>query len=136
MRNLKVSSNSLPFLRPKINAALVTLINKKNFRLIFILDHSSVTETAPMMIGEMSKLELLRSRLKSDVPLHDLESLNDTATLARNVCTVMDQIKHLRAAIENTIEKSKREKTNGSYECEFGRFKKYGSYFIFLLLKS
>ncbi|ENN81385.1 hypothetical protein HUJ04_004239 [Dendroctonus ponderosae] len=86
-----------------------------------VLDHEKegmtpMTETAPMMIGEMSKLELLRSRLKSDVPLHDLESLNDTATLARNVCTVMDQIKHLRAAIENTIEKSKREKTNGSYE--------------------
>ncbi|ERL92622.1 protein bicaudal D [Dendroctonus ponderosae] len=86
-----------------------------------VLDHEKegmtpMTETAPMMIGEMSKLELLRSRLKSDVPLHDLESLNDAATLARNVCTVMDQIKHLRAAIENTIEKSKREKTNGSYE--------------------
>lgn len=70
------------------------------------------------MIGEMSKLELLRSRLKSDIPLHDLETLNDTATLARNVCTIVDQIKHLRTAIENTIEKSKREKTNGSYECK------------------
>ncbi|XP_050294504.1 protein bicaudal D [Anthonomus grandis grandis] len=86
-----------------------------------VLDHEKegmtpMTETAPMMIGEMSKLELLRSRLKSDVPLHDLESLNDTATLARNVCTIVDQIKHLRAAIESTIEKSKREKTNGTYE--------------------
>ncbi|KAL1513054.1 hypothetical protein ABEB36_002533 [Hypothenemus hampei] len=86
-----------------------------------VLDHEKegmtpMRETAPMMIGEMSKLELLRSRLKSDVPLHDLESLNDSAILARNVCTIVDQIKHLRAAIENTIEKSKREKSNSSYE--------------------
>ncbi|CAG9765592.1 unnamed protein product [Ceutorhynchus assimilis] len=86
-----------------------------------VLDHEKegmtpMTETAPMMIGEMSKLELLRTRLKSDVPIHDLESLNDTATLARNVCTIVDQIKHLRTAIESTIEKSKREKTNGTYE--------------------
>lgn len=87
-----------------------------------VLDHEKegmtpMAETAPL-IGEMSKLELLRSRLKSDIPLHDLESLNDTATLARNVCTIVDQIKHLRTAIENTIElsKSKRDKSNGSYE--------------------
>ncbi|XP_066244951.1 protein bicaudal D [Euwallacea similis] len=88
-----------------------------------VLDHEKegmtpMTETAPMMIGEMSKLELLRSRLKSDVPLHDLESLNDTAILARNVCTIMDQIKHLRGAIESTIEKSKREKTAGNSSFE------------------
>ncbi|XP_066158406.1 protein bicaudal D [Euwallacea fornicatus] len=88
-----------------------------------VLDHEKegmtpMTEAAPMMIGEMSKLELLRSRLKSDVPLHDLESLNDTAILARNVCTIMDQIKHLRGAIENTIEKSKREKTAGNSSFE------------------
>lgn len=78
-----------------------------------------VTETAPPM-GEMSKLELLRSRLKSDIPLHDLEALNDTAVLARNVCTVVDQIKHLRNAIENTIElsKIKRDKSDG-YECKW-----------------
>ncbi|KAF7265372.1 microtubule-associated protein Bicaudal D [Rhynchophorus ferrugineus] len=87
-----------------------------------VLDHEKegmtpMTETVPL-IGEMSKLELLRSRLKSDIPLHDLESLNDTATLARNVCTVVDQIKHLRTAIENTIElsKGKRDKSDASYE--------------------
>lgn len=76
-----------------------------------------VTETAPP-IGEMSKIELLRNRLKSDIPLHDLETLNDTAVLARNVCTVVDQIKHLRNAIENTIElsKVKRDKSDASYE--------------------
>lgn len=81
-----------------------------------------VTETAPP-IGALTKIELLRSRLKNDLPLHDLETLNDTALLARNVCTVVDQIKHLRNAIENTIElsKMKREKTNGLYDCKYFR---------------
>ncbi|KAG5891425.1 hypothetical protein JTB14_031491 [Gonioctena quinquepunctata] len=87
-----------------------------------VLDHEKegmtpMTETAPP-IGEMSKIELLRSRLKSDIPLHDLETLNDTAVLARNVSTIVDQIKHLRNAIESTIElsKVKRENHDGSYE--------------------
>lgn len=58
--------------------------------------------------------------MKTDIPLHDLESLNDTAVLAKNVCTIVDQIKHLRTAIENTIElsKIKSTKTDGSYECK------------------
>lgn len=79
-----------------------------------------VTETPPS-IGEVSKIELLRSRLKTDIPLHDLESLSDTAVLAKNVCTIVDQIKHLRTAIENTIElsKIKNNKTDGSYDCTF-----------------
>lgn len=78
-----------------------------------------MTETAPP-IGEMSKLELLRSQLKNDLPLHDLETLNETASLARNVCTIVDQIKHLRSAIENTIElsKVKGEKPDGLYDCK------------------
>ncbi|CAH0550520.1 unnamed protein product [Brassicogethes aeneus] len=87
-----------------------------------VLDHEKegmtpITETAPP-IGEMSKIELLRSRLKSDIPLHDLESLNDTGIMARNVCTVVDQIKYLRTAIENTIElsKIKSEKSDRSYD--------------------
>lgn len=69
----------------------------------------------------MNKIETLRNRLKSDIPLHDLESLNDTAVMARNVCTVVDQVKHLRTAIENTIElsKLKSEKTDRSYECKY-----------------
>lgn len=81
-----------------------------------------MTETAPP-IGEMSKLELLRSRLKSDIPLHDLEILNDASVLARSVVTIVDQIKHLRNSIENTIELSKmKSKTNGLYECKERHF--------------
>lgn len=85
----------------------------------------AVTETPPS-IGEVSKIELLRSRLKTDIPLHDLESLSDTAVLAKNVCTIVDQIKHLRTAIENTIElsKIKNNKTDGSYDCKSKLFRK------------
>ncbi|XP_060521177.1 protein bicaudal D [Cylas formicarius] len=86
-----------------------------------ILDHEKegmtpMSETVPT-IGDMTKLDLLRSRLKNDIPLNDLESLNDTAVVARTVCTIVDQIKHLRNSIENTIELSKsRNKTNGDFE--------------------
>lgn len=65
-----------------------------------------VTEsTSP--ISEMSKVELLRSRLKTDIPLKDLESLSEAAQMAKHVQTIMDQIKHLKHAVENTIELSK-----------------------------
>lgn len=76
-----------------------------------------MTESTPP-VCEMSKLEILRSRLQSDIPLHDLESLNDTTVIARNVLTVVDQIKHLRTAIENTIElsKDKGHKTGSVFE--------------------
>lgn len=88
-----------------------------------ILDHEKLggmtpmTETAPP-ICEMSKLEQLRNRLKNDIPLHELEGLNDTAELAKHVNTIVDQIKYLRTAIENTIElsKIKGHKTEASYE--------------------
>ncbi|KAK9685226.1 Microtubule-associated protein Bicaudal-D [Popillia japonica] len=77
-----------------------------------VLEHEKLGGMTPMTestppICEISKLEILRSRLQSDIPLHDLESLNDTTVIARNVVTIVDQIKHLRAAIENTIELSK-----------------------------
>lgn len=78
-----------------------------------------VTETPPS-IGEVSKIDLLRSRLKTDIPLHDLESLSDTAVLAKNVCTIVDQIKHLRTAIENTIELSKiKNNKTENYDCKY-----------------
>lgn len=71
-------------------------------------------------VCEISKLDLLRSRLKSDISLHNLESLNDTAAIAKHVGTIMDQVKHLRSAIENTIElsKIKGHKSGVSYDCK------------------
>lgn len=76
-----------------------------------------VTETVPQL-GEISKLEQLRNQLKTDIPLHELESLNDTIIIAKHVGTIVDQIKHLRTAIENTIElsKIKGHKADSSYE--------------------
>lgn len=94
-----------------------------------------MTETAPA-IGEMSRLELLRNRLKTDIPLHDLEILNDASVLARSVVTIVDQIKHLRNAIENTIELSKvKSKTNGSYECK-GRQWLFSYYYYLISIYS
>ncbi|KAJ9592414.1 hypothetical protein L9F63_015934, partial [Diploptera punctata] len=61
-----------------------------------------------------AEIELLRSRLKTDVPLKDLESLNDAAGMAKHVETVLDQIKHLRTAVENTIELSKMKGVRGN----------------------
>ncbi|GLH13771.1 Protein bicaudal D [Gryllus bimaculatus] len=65
----------------------------------------------------LSKIELLRSRLKTDIPLKDLESLNDAAAMAKTVETILDQIKHLRAAVENTIELSKIKRNNLADVC-------------------
>lgn len=88
-----------------------------------LLDHekhggmtpSGDSEICPK-IGEegytMTKIELLRSRLKTDVPLKDLESLNDAAGMAKHVETILDQIKHLRSSVENTIELSKMKRGN------------------------
>lgn len=95
-----------------------------------------VTETPPS-IGEVSKIELLRSRLKTGIPLHDLESLSDTEVLAKNVCTIVDQIKHLRTAIENTIElsKIKSNKTDG-YDRKFSLNLLFASLILFFFVIS
>lgn len=90
-----------------------------------LLDHekhggmtpSGDTEVCPDIDKDsyaMSKMELLRSRLKTDVPLKDLESLNDAAGMAKHVETILDQIKYLRTAVENTIELSKMKGARGN----------------------
>ncbi|XP_044734868.1 protein bicaudal D isoform X2 [Chrysoperla carnea] len=68
-----------------------------------VLDHEKHAPT----IGELSKMQILQSRLKTDIPLKNLESLSDAAEMAKHVETIVDQIKHLRSAVENTIELSK-----------------------------
>ncbi|XP_017781415.1 PREDICTED: protein bicaudal D [Nicrophorus vespilloides] len=66
-----------------------------------VLDHEKLltpmTEIVPP-IGEMSKLEVLRARIKSDISLNNF----DTDNIAKSVMTVVDQIKHLRTAIESS----------------------------------
>lgn len=56
---------------------------------------------------QLSKLEMLRNNLTNDIVLNDLEGLNDTSVIAKHSSTIVDQIKHLRTAIECTIELSK-----------------------------
>ncbi|KAK4884460.1 hypothetical protein RN001_000731 [Aquatica leii] len=64
-----------------------------------------------------SKLHLLQNRLKSDIPVNELESFQDATVIVKQVGTLMDQVKHLRTAIENTIElsKIKGHKTEAAY---------------------
>ncbi|XP_063226186.1 protein bicaudal D [Bacillus rossius redtenbacheri] len=76
-----------------------------------LLDHEKhggmTPDVQPQDGFAMSKIELLRSQLKTDVSLKDLESLNDAAGMAKRVETILDQIKYLRTAVENTIDLSK-----------------------------
>lgn len=60
-------------------------------------------------------VELLRARLKSDIPGKELESLHDTVSLARHVETVLDQIRHLRSAVNHTIERAKGQSSGNIY---------------------
>nr|CAD7396869.1 unnamed protein product [Timema poppensis] len=74
--------------------------------------HGGMTPAGDMIMPPqdgftLSKIELLRAQLKTDVPLKDLESLNDAAGMAKHVETILDQIKYLRTAVENTIDLSK-----------------------------
>nr|CAD7399139.1 unnamed protein product [Timema cristinae] len=74
--------------------------------------HGGMTPAGDMIMPPqdgftLSKIELLKAQLKTDVPLKDLESLNDAAGMAKHVETILDQIKYLRTAVENTIDLSK-----------------------------
>lgn len=70
---------------------------------------------------EISKLSVLRARLKADIPIKELESLTDASTISKQVEIILDQIKHLRAAISTTIENTKnkpRKTTERMYRCK------------------
>ncbi|KAF5275225.1 hypothetical protein FQR65_LT04259 [Abscondita terminalis] len=64
-----------------------------------------------------SKIDSLRNRLKSDISVNELETFQDATVIVKQVGTLMDQLKHLRTAIENTIElsKIKGHKTEAAY---------------------
>ena len=68
---------------------------------------SASEKIAEKVKDEISKIGLLRSRLKTDVPVKELESLSDASSVAKQVETVLDQVKHLRTAVSTTIEKAK-----------------------------
>lgn len=76
-----------------------------------LLDHEkhSEPEANENEVTGVSKegVELLRARLKSDIAAKELESLQEAASMAKHVSTVLDQIKHLRTAVTHTIERAK-----------------------------
>ncbi|XP_034947533.1 protein bicaudal D isoform X2 [Chelonus insularis] len=75
-----------------------------------ILDHEKIPEKEE---GEdNNKIEWFRTLSKTDVPIKDLESLSKANEISRHIETAMDQIKHLRNAVEHTIEMSKGNQAN------------------------
>jgi len=82
-----------------------------------LLDHEKHTQPK----GESDKeAQMLRVRLKSDVAAKELESLQDAASMARHVETVLDQVKHLRTAVHHTIERAKGQGTNSDVSQSLG----------------
>ncbi len=69
---------------------------------------------------EITKLGILRARLKVDIPVKELESLTDASSISKQVEIILDQIKHLRAAVSTTIDKAKnktsRKTTEGKWQ--------------------
>lgn len=76
-------------------------------------------------------MEIFRARLKSDIPANQLESLLDAASMAKHVETVLDQIKHLRTAVNHTIERAHNKTSNASEsECKFTLFVVFSKVFL------
>jgi len=79
-----------------------------------MLEHSKVTEgknTSSEKTSESyspSKMEILRSKLKSVQQTRDSSQLGDSAIVKSNLATIKDQLKYLKAAIESSLELSKK----------------------------
>ncbi|XP_058795599.1 protein bicaudal D-like isoform X2 [Phymastichus coffea] len=69
-----------------------------------ILDHE---KTAPESEEDGGKIEWCRTLFKTDIKIKDLESLSKAKEITKSIETAMDQIKHLKNAVEHTIELSK-----------------------------
>ncbi|KAK9307970.1 hypothetical protein QLX08_001877 [Tetragonisca angustula] len=69
-----------------------------------VLDHEKIV---PDKEEENGKIEWCRTLFKTDIQIKDLESLSKAKEIAKHIETAMDQIKHLRNAVEHTIELSK-----------------------------
>ncbi|XP_011156616.1 protein bicaudal D isoform X1 [Solenopsis invicta] len=71
-----------------------------------VLDHEK-SEIVPEKEEENGKMDWCRTLFKTDIKIKDLESLSKAKEIAKHIETAMDQIKHLRNAVEHTIELSK-----------------------------
>ncbi|XP_076621006.1 microtubule-associated protein Bicaudal D isoform X1 [Colletes latitarsis] len=69
-----------------------------------VLDHEKIV---PEKEEENGKIEWCRTSFKTDIQIKDLESLSKAKEIAKHIETAMDQIKHLRIAVEHTIGLSK-----------------------------
>ncbi|XP_006613119.1 protein bicaudal D isoform X2 [Apis laboriosa] len=69
-----------------------------------VLDHEKIV---PEKEEENGKIEWCRTLFKTDIQIKDLESLSKAKEIAKHIETAIDQIKHLRSAVEHTIELSK-----------------------------
>lgn len=62
------------------------------------------------------RLDVLRTRLKSDVFIKELESLTEASFVAKSLRNVLDQIKLLKESVNTSIDNAKtvnRENING-----------------------
>jgi len=80
-----------------------------------MLEHSKGTDSGKTATGDdkgesynPSKMEILRSKLKTVQHLKDLSQFGDSKTVATNLETVKDQLKYLKSAIESSLEISKK----------------------------
>ncbi|XP_076237954.1 microtubule-associated protein Bicaudal D isoform X1 [Calliopsis andreniformis] len=69
-----------------------------------VLDHEKIV---PDKEEENGKIDLCRTLFKTDIQTKYVESLSKAQEIAKHIETAMDQIKHLRSAVEHTIELSK-----------------------------
>lgn len=71
-----------------------------------ILDHEKIVPDKNDE-EDNSKIEWFRTLSKTDIPIKDLESLSKAKEISKSIETAMDQIKHLKNAVEHTIDMSK-----------------------------
>ncbi|KAI5709387.1 hypothetical protein M8J76_016864 [Diaphorina citri] len=76
-------------------------------------DLTSSTDTSLDTHLVVNKIELLAAKLKSDLPIKELESLSDVSSIAKFISTIQDQIGHLKEAVQLTIDSAKT-KTSGT----------------------
>lgn len=70
-----------------------------------ILDHEKIIPEKED--DDNGKIEWFRTLSKTHLPIKDLESLCKAKEISKHIETAMDQIKHLRNAVEHTIDMSK-----------------------------
>ena len=95
-----------------------------------VLDHEKIV---PEKEEENGKIEWCRTLFKIDIQIKDLESLSKAKEVAKHIETAMDQIKHLRNAVEHTIELSKVKgmQSNVCNVCE-GNFEESLNFFLLI----